>query len=94
MLVTVSGMVKAPVFPAGYVNKIVLALLYNTPSCELSAVLAASTVIVVRLVQATKTLSPMVVTLLGMGKGFILSNFSVFQPHFNENCSRSPRKEV
>jgi len=66
MLVTLFGMVKAPVLPAGYTTKVVLVLLYNTPSCELYTVFAASTFIAVRLVQELKAQSPMLVTLLGM----------------------------
>jgi hypothetical protein len=55
MLVTLFGMVKeAVVFPAGYATKVVLALLYNMPSCELYAVFLVSTLIAVRLEQSEK----------------------------------------
>jgi hypothetical protein len=67
MLVTLLGMEnKEPVFPAGYVCKAVLFLLYSTPPSELYVVLAASTFIAVRLVQSSKTLNQMFVTLPGM----------------------------
>jgi len=67
MLVTLSGMVKEALnFPSGYLINVVLVLLYNTPSCELYAVLPESTFIAVRLVQSTKALSSMLATLLGM----------------------------
>ena len=65
-LVTPSGMVKAPVFPAGYCIRVVLFLLYNTPSTELYAVLSAITFIAVRLVQPEKAPLSMLVTLFGM----------------------------
>jgi hypothetical protein len=35
MLVTPLGMVKELPFPVGYLTKVVLSLLYNTPSTEL-----------------------------------------------------------
>jgi len=67
MLVTLFGIVNVlPVFPAGYVIKVVLALLYNMPSCEQYVVLAVSTFIAVRLVQTEKAYTPMLVTLLGI----------------------------
>jgi len=49
--VTLFGMVKVPIFPAGYITKVVLSLLYNTPLSELNTVLAVSTFIAARLVR-------------------------------------------
>jgi len=66
ILVTLLGMLNEPVFPSGYLNKVVLFLLYNTPSIELYAVLVASTFIVVRLEQPEKAPAPMLVTLFGI----------------------------
>ena len=66
MSVTLSGIVKEPFFPHGYTTNLVLALLYNTPSCELYALLPAATFIAVRLVQPLKTKFSMLVTLFGM----------------------------
>jgi len=66
MLVTLSGMVNAPVLPPGYWISVVLSLSYNTPSCELYIVLAELTVIAVRRLQPKKALFPMLVTLSGI----------------------------
>jgi drug/metabolite transporter (DMT)-like permease len=67
MLVTLFGMVKeAAVFPAGYVIKIDLSLLYNMPSTEQYAVLLPPTFMAVRPPHPRKTAFPMLVTLFGM----------------------------
>ena len=64
MLVTLFGMVKAPVFPAGYVCKTVLLLLYNTPFSDVYALLSTATFIAVRLLHLVKA-DPMLVTAVG-----------------------------
>jgi hypothetical protein len=67
MAVTLSGMVKVPVFPFGYSIKAVLFLLYITPSCDEYALLAVVTFIAIRLVHSSKAETPiLVVTLSGM----------------------------
>jgi len=67
MLVTLLGMAnEEPVFPAGYVCKAVLPLLYNTPLSEVYAEFPASTFIAGRMVQSPKAPFPMLVTLAGM----------------------------
>jgi hypothetical protein len=66
MLVTLSGMVKAPVLPPRHRIKTVLSLLYNTPPLELYSVLFKPTFIAVRLLQPRKALLLILVTLSGM----------------------------
>jgi hypothetical protein len=67
MLVTPFGMVKeTPVFLAGYLYKMVLLLLYNTPSCDVYALLSAPTFIAVSSLQPLKAVELMLVTLFGM----------------------------
>ena len=66
MLVTLFGKIIIPVILGGTKTIAVFALLYSIPSCELYAVLPASTFIAVRLVQPEKASFPMLVTLFGI----------------------------
>jgi len=61
-----SGIEKAPFFPAGYARKAVLSLLYNTPLSEVYSLLQGETFISVRLLQPEKAQFPMSLTLSGI----------------------------
>src|SRR5450830_1065659 len=66
MLVTLLGIVILPDFPAGQQINLVPSFEYKMPSILLYAVLAASTVIDVRLEQLSNAACPILVTLLGI----------------------------
>jgi hypothetical protein len=67
MLVTLFGMVKEmSVFPSGYIIKVVLLLLYNTPLSVINIVLPESTFIAIRLVQDLKAFCLIIFTLSGI----------------------------
>lgn len=62
IVITEDGIAKGPVFPPGQVTKIVLFLLYKTPSAELYSGLSDDTFMDVKLLHESNASVPIVVT--------------------------------